>query len=60
VHREIINAENPMNLVFVPHWVAVTGIDDKFMYSTIPLRRNPKREKSCYLIFRSSSDSMAI
>ena len=29
----------------LPHWVAVTGIDDKFMYFNNPLDTNPRKRK---------------
>ena len=29
----------------LPHWVAVTGMDDKFMYFNNPLDTNPKKRK---------------
>ena len=29
----------------LPHWIAVTGIDDKFMYFNNPLDTNPKKRK---------------
>lgn len=44
----------------LPHWVAVTGIDDKFCTSTIPLIRTPGKEKSKLPLSRNLSGTMAI
>jgi uncharacterized protein YvpB len=29
----------------LPHWVAVTGIDDKFMYFNNPIDASPRKRK---------------